>query len=102
MDIGAPAMKLFSNWFERHRHPASRVLHGIGIPMTLAAVGLAVYQLWLWRWDLWLRPAALLAVGYVLQWIGHLIEGSPMGELMLIKRLLVGRSDAGASSDRRP
>ncbi len=76
------------NWFERHRHPASLTLHVAGIPLTLAAVGLAVLQLWQWRWDLWWRPVAVLAVGYLLQWVGHRIEGNDMGELILIKRWL--------------
>ncbi|MDM8008894.1 MAG: DUF962 domain-containing protein [Phycisphaerae bacterium] len=77
-----------SNWFERHQHPASLLLHLVGIPLTVAAAALAVVQLWQWRWDLWWRPAGLLIVGYLLQWIGHLIEGNDMGELILVKKRL--------------
>lgn len=77
-----------SNWFERHQHPVSLVLHLAGIPMTVAAVVLAVLQLLQWRWDLWWRPVVLLAVGYALQWVGHRIEGNDMGELILIKKRL--------------
>lgn len=76
------------NWMERHRHPVSRVLHVVGIPLTLAAVVVAGVQLASWRWDLWWRPAALLFVGYLLQWIGHLVEGNDMGEIILIKKAL--------------
>jgi hypothetical protein len=76
------------NWLERHQHPASLVLHGIGIPMTIAAVVLAGVQLAGGRWDLWWRPAGLLAAGYLLQWIGHRIEGNDMGEAILVKRWL--------------
>ena len=75
-----------ANWLERHQHPASLVLHLIGIPLTILAVGLAGGQLAQWRWDLWYRPAGLFALGYALQWIGHLIEGNDMGELILIKK----------------
>ncbi len=75
-------------WLERHQHPASLLLHAVGIPMTLAALPLAGVQLAAWRWDLWWRPALLLAGGYLLQWIGHLIEGNDMGEIILVKRLL--------------
>ena len=93
------------NWLRRHRHPASRVLHAVGIPLTLAAVGVAIWQLYLWRWDLWWRPAVLLAVGYLMQWIGHLIEGSPMGELMLVRRMrgqpTDGQSTPGGEPDRK-
>lgn len=74
------------NWLERHQHRGSLILHLIGIPLTIAAVGLAIAQLAAWRWDLWWRPALLLAFGYLLQWIGHRLEGNDMGELILIKR----------------
>ena len=77
-----------ANWLERHQHPVSRVLHAIGIPITIAAVVLTFVQLAAWRWDLWYRPVVLLAVGYLLQWIGHVVEGNDMGEAILVKKLL--------------
>jgi hypothetical protein len=76
-----------SNWLERHQHPVSLGLHLVGIPLTLAAVVLAIVQLCQGRWDLWWRPVVLLAVGYLLQWVGHSIEGNDMGELILVKKL---------------
>lgn len=79
-------MNWFWSWKQRHQHPVSLALHVVGIPMTIAAVVLAVVQLIDWRWDLWWRPAGLLAGGYVLQWIGHLIEGNTMGEIILIRK----------------
>ena len=77
-----------TNWLQRHQNPVSRTLHAIGIPLTVAAVVLAGVQLYEWRWDLWWRPAGLLAGGYLLQWIGHRIEGNDMGEVILVKRAL--------------
>jgi uncharacterized membrane protein YGL010W len=76
------------NWLDRHQHPASIGLHVVGIPLTVLAVIVGGWQLADWRWDLWYRPAALLAIGYLLQWVGHTIEGNDMGEVILIKRLL--------------
>jgi uncharacterized membrane protein YGL010W len=76
------------NWLERHQSPTSFWLHIIGIPLTIAAVALAGYQLYLWRWDLWWRPAGLFALGYVLQFVGHVLEGNDMGEVILVKKLL--------------
>lgn len=80
------------NWLvrylERHQHPGSRVLHALGIPMTLGALVLAGCQLMDGRWDLWWRPVALLAIGYILQWIGHRIEGNDMGEIIILKKWL--------------
>ncbi len=54
--------------------------------MTVWAVVLAGLQLAAWRWDLWYRPVLWFAGGYLLQWIGHRIEGNDMGELILIKK----------------
>ena len=76
------------NWLERHQHPVSFWLHMVGIPLTILAIPLAVYQVSEWRWDLWWRPAALIFGGYLLQWLGHVIEGNDMGEIILVKRWL--------------
>ncbi len=96
---------MLRNWLERHQHPASLALHAIGIPMTLAAVVVAIVQLGESRWDLWWRPVALLVGGYVLQWVGHWIEGNDMGELILVKKAMgrpyiavVPRRDEAAAS----
>jgi len=76
------------NWLDRHQHPVSFWLHMIGIPLTIACVPLALVQLAQDRWDLWWRPVALLVGGYLLQWLGHRIEGNDMGEVILIKKAL--------------
>jgi len=78
----------FQRYMSRHQHPVSVVLHVIGIPLTIAAVILAGVQLYHGQWSLWWRPALLLVLGYLLQWIGHAIEGNDMGELILIKKWL--------------
>ena len=92
--------RLLANWLERHRHPVSFWLHMAGIPMTLAALVLGGVQLAAWRWDLWYRPAALFVTGYALQWVGHLIEGNDMGEVVLIKKWL-GREYVAIAPNRR-
>ncbi len=77
-----------TRWLERHQTPLSFWLHVVGIPLTISAVWLAAYQLFLWRWDLWYRPVIFLAAGYALQFIGHWYEGNDLGEMILVKRLL--------------
>lgn len=76
------------NWLIRHQHPVSFWLHMIGIPLTIAAIPLAIMQLMDGRWDLWWRPVLLIVGGYLLQWIGHIIEGNDMGEVILVKKWL--------------
>lgn len=74
------------NWRQRHRHPISFWLHVIGIPMTIATLPLVVVQVIHGEWHLWWRPVLLVTIGYLLQWIGHCLEGNDMGEMILIKR----------------
>jgi len=76
------------NWLQRHQHPVSLVLHLIGIPLTIAMIPLAIVQWSEQRWNLWWRPPALLVAGYALQWLGHVIEGNDMGEVILVKKWL--------------
>ncbi len=76
------------SWFDRHRHPVSLALHLIGIPLTIAAVAVGGVQAVQGHWSLWWRPVALLVGGYLLQWIGHRVEGNDMGEVILVKRWL--------------
>ena len=78
----------WKRYLERHQHPVSRVLHLIGVPMLPVAAILATVQLAQWQWDLWWRPVGLLVVSYLLQWIGHRIEGNDLGEVVFIKRHL--------------
>lgn len=83
----APPLWLAS-WLERHQSRLSFWLHMVGIPLTIAAVVLTGWQLAAWRWDLWWRPTLLLAVGYLLQYLGHVYEGNDMGEVILVRKLL--------------
>lgn len=78
-----PLRRAFANWLERHQHPFNRGIHLIGIPMAVA--GAAVLLFW---WDSWVWGLAAFIGGYVLQWIGHLVEGNDLGEWAGVKRLL--------------
>ena len=76
------------NWIARHRHPVSLALHAVGIPLLAAVPIMALVQLGQGRWDLGWPQVGMIVMGYLLQWIGHLIEGNDMGEVVLIKKLL--------------
>ncbi len=76
------------NWLERHQHPVSRVLHGVGVPILIGALVLGAWQLVAWRWDLWWRPVGLIVASYALQWVGHVMEGNDMGEVIVVKKLM--------------
>lgn len=73
--------RFLENWYERHQNPVSLGLHYVGIPMTVVAVGFLFAQYW---WT----GIILFVLGYVLQFIGHAIEGNDAGELIVFKKLL--------------
>ncbi|MEW6535471.1 MAG: Mpo1-like protein [Candidatus Auribacterota bacterium] len=78
-------MKEFiQKWCSRHSHPVNAVLHAIGIPATIVGVVMACY-------GKFLLAIALIVFGYVLQVVGHVVEGTEVGELMLIKKIFSPR-----------
>ncbi|HZZ81128.1 MAG TPA: DUF962 domain-containing protein [Gemmataceae bacterium] len=78
-----PIRRALYHWLERHQHPFNRGIHMIGIPLALGGVVL----IFAW-WDEWYWGILAFVLGYVLQWIGHLVEGNDLGEWAGIKRLL--------------
>jgi hypothetical protein len=73
--------RVLSNWRERHQHPFNFAIHLIGIPMTVIGVLSLFFVHWYWG-------VGLFVLGYVLQYIGHQVEGNDLGEWAGIKRLL--------------
>lgn len=78
---GEWARKALDNWVERHRLPFNFWIHMLGIPIAVASLPLFALEEWYWG-------TAAFALGYVLQWIGHLAEGNDLGEWAGIKSLL--------------
>jgi len=75
-----------ANWQVRHRNRTSFWLHMVGIPACfVAAPVLLILRQWWWA-------LGCFVVGYVLQFVGHAIEGNRSGEGMLLRRL-IGKTD---------
>ena len=68
-------------WLERHQKGFNFWLHVLGIPLALAGVPMLFVLDWYWS-------VGAIAMGYLLQWIGHCVEGNDVGELIPVKRLL--------------
>lgn len=68
-------------WMLRHQLPVNFWLHMVGIPLAVAGVVLLFLTDWYWG-------VAGLFVGYLLQYVGHRLEGNDVGEWAGIKRLL--------------
>lgn len=61
-------MSLVDNYKSQHQHPLNRLCHTIGIPLIVVSLPLFFFR---WRWAL-----VLFGTGWVLQFIGHAIEGN--------------------------
>jgi uncharacterized membrane protein YGL010W len=84
---------LVDDWLARHRHPASFLLHLIGIPLSLAGILLTPFCLGLFSLPMFLFAFGLFVAGYLLQFLGHVCEGSEPGELVHLRQWLRHRSD---------
>ncbi|HEX8473168.1 MAG TPA: DUF962 domain-containing protein [Pyrinomonadaceae bacterium] len=67
---------------EKHKHPLNRLTHAFGIPMIVVSLPLFIFN---WRWAL-----ALFIVGWILQFVGHAIEGNQPAFFRNPVYLLVG------------
>ncbi|HWE39248.1 MAG TPA: Mpo1-like protein [Isosphaeraceae bacterium] len=77
---------IVSNWLERHCGPVSFVLHMIGIPPTILGVVFIPIYVFLVSVPVFLLALTLFVGGYLAQFLGHALEGSMPGELMLLKK----------------
>ena len=69
------------NWMLRHQLPFNFAIHRVGIPVAVAGIPLLFLYEWYWG-------VGALFVGYLLQFIGHQVEGNDVGEWAAIKKML--------------
>jgi len=62
------AESLVNNYKSRHQHLLNKLCHMIGIPMITISWPLFFFR---WRWAL-----VLFVAGWILQFVGHAIEGN--------------------------
>jgi hypothetical protein len=81
--IGAQMIRRFlHNYLLRHRNRTNQVLHLFGVPLTfVVSIVFLVQHAWWWA-------AGAFVGGYVLQFVGHAIEGNDAGETILVKKIL--------------
>ena len=70
------------NYIARHQNRANQLFHLVGVPVTF------VLSIILLTNDEPLWASAAFVGGYILQFIGHAIEGNDAGEVVLIKKIL--------------
>ena len=70
-----PMSEWIRQYAESHQHPVNRWCHTLGIPMIVVSLALAAAAV-VWS-ALWLPAAVLFVSGWLLQFIGHAVEGKP-------------------------
>jgi uncharacterized membrane protein YGL010W len=73
MLAGRPWEEWVAQYGRSHQHPINRICHTVGIPLIVVSIPLflvAPVVPGFWRF-----PLALFVVGWVLQFIGHAVEG---------------------------
>jgi uncharacterized membrane protein YGL010W len=76
-----PLLRVLRNWRLRHQHPFNFWIHLLGIPLAVAGVVLLFVPGGVY-WGI-----GGLVVGYLLQYLGHRVEGNDVGEWAAVKRL---------------
>ena len=76
------ADSLIENYKAKHRHPLNKLTHSIGIPMIVLSLPLFFFN--------WRLALALFIVGWILQFVGHAIEGNQPAFFKNPMYLLVG------------
>jgi uncharacterized membrane protein YGL010W len=73
---------LVTNYKAKHQHPLNRLSHTIGIPLIVLSLPLFFFN---WRWAL-----GMFVFGWILQFVGHAIEGNQPAFFKNPVYLLVG------------
>ena len=73
---------LFETYKAKHQHPLNKLAHSVGIPMIVFSLPLLFFG---WHW-----AVVLFVSGWILQFLGHAIEGNQPAVLTNPIYLLVG------------
>ena len=77
-----------AQYAKSHQHPVNRVCHTLGIPLIVLSLVLAVVSAFVS--GLWIAALTLFVLGWILQFVGHAVEGKPPEFLHDWRFLLVG------------
>ena len=77
-----------AEYSESHQHPLNRLTHTFGIPIIMVSLPVLVAAI-VWHRLFWLG-LGLFCFGWLLQFVGHAIEGKPPEFLKDWRFLLVG------------
>lgn len=93
--------RVVEHWLDRHQSVMSFALHMVGIPVSLLGLLLLPISIPAGSLAIFILSFALFVGGYAFQFLGHALEGSDPGEIVLIKRKL-GRPYVEFAPGRQP
>ena len=72
---GRPWNEWIAQYGSSHQHPVNRFCHTVGIPLIVISLGAGVVSIGVpgLRWI----AASLFVAGWILQFVGHAVEGKP-------------------------
>ncbi len=71
------------NYVPRHRNRLNQLLHFIGVPLTFVGTPWTILAGAAPWW-----PCVCFTGGYLLQFVGHAVEGNDAGEVVFVKKKL--------------
>ncbi len=80
---------IVDDWLLRHARPVNFALHIVGIPLTLIGVLIAPLYVVLLSPLVFGFSTGLFVVGYLIQFLGHALEGTEPGEIAYLRKKLV-------------
>jgi uncharacterized membrane protein YGL010W len=95
-----PPSPLVNNWIERHRDARSFVLHLFGIPCTILGVLLMPIYILLLSFTLFLFALTLFVGGFLIQFLGHGLDGTEPGEIKGIRIWMAKRRQTRLERDQ--
>ena len=80
-----PPWNLIDDWMDRHRDPTSFVLHMFGIPPTILGILLIPIYVMLISIPIFLLALAMFVGGYLIQFLGHVVDWTEPGEIAYLR-----------------
>ncbi len=81
-----PDDPLVNDWYARHSHRGSLILHVIGIPLLVLSIVLVPLYLVLLSPALLGLSMASFAASYAIQFLGHALDRSEPGEITQLRK----------------
>jgi uncharacterized membrane protein YGL010W len=85
---GKPWEEWIAQYGRSHEHPVNRFCHTVGIP--LIALSIPLFLIAMVAGGPWWPAASLFVAGWMLQFVGHAVEGKPPEFFHDWRFLLVG------------